>query len=86
MKKYKCPCCDYFTFESDSGDGPLFDFCDVCSWQYDPVAHNKPDTIKGANKITLNQAKLNFQIYGVSNPKNKISVRKPLAEEYPENN
>jgi hypothetical protein len=86
MKKYQCPCCGYFTFESDAGDGPLFDYCDVCSWQYDPVAHDKPDTILCANHITLINAKLNFEKYGAAKPENKSRVRKPLEEEYPENN
>lgn len=86
MKKYKCPCCGFYTLESDAGDGPLGEICDVCFWEYDPVAHNKPDKLLGANHITLNEAKKNFQMYGVSEPKFKNKIRKPYKEELPENN
>jgi len=86
MKRYKCPCCGFFTFESDFGDGPLFDYCDVCSWQYDPVAHDKPDTLVGANKITLLKARSNYQKYGASKPEYTNRVREPLEDELPENN
>jgi len=88
MKKYQCPCCGYYTFESDMGDGPLFEFCEVCGWQYDPAAHNKPDTLIGANNITLNEAKINFIKFGVYLPEyaNKNEIRLPLKEELSENN
>jgi len=86
LKRYQCPCCGFYTLESDSGHGPLFDYCEVCSWQYDPVAHNEPYTIKGANKITLSEAKDNFLKYGASKQKYIVSARKPLQEELPENN
>lgn len=88
MKKYQCPCCRYYTFESDFGDGPLFDYCEVCGWQYDPVAHDKPDALIGANHITLNEARENYKKFGASK-KSFIEtnrVRKPLLEELPENN
>ncbi|MGL6216954.1 MAG: CPCC family cysteine-rich protein [Lacrimispora sphenoides] len=86
MKKYQCPCCGYYTFESDSKAGPLFDYCDICLWQYDEVAHDKPDTMIGANSMTLKQAQENFKKYGVCKPEHKNMVREPLEEELPENN
>ena len=86
MQKYQCPCCGFYTLDSDAGDGPLFDYCEVCSWQYDPVAHKKPDTLIGANKITLQEANLNFQRYGASKREYKNDVRKPTIDELPENN
>lgn len=42
MKRMICPCCGYFTVESD--DEIIIDICDVCFWQYDFVAHNYPDS------------------------------------------
>jgi len=88
MKKYQCPCCGYYTFETDIELGPLFEFCEVCEWQYDPVAHNKPDTMRGANHITLSEAIKNYKEFGVYWQKyaNKSKLREPLKEEYPENN
>ena len=73
------------TFITDK-DEPLFDICEVCYWQYDPVAHEKPDTIIGANSVSLNQAKINYKEYGASNLRFISYVRKPHWEESPENN
>ena len=36
MKRKICPCCGYYTVESD--DEVIVDICDVCFWQYDVVA------------------------------------------------
>ena len=30
MKKYKCPCCGYYTLEDEEGH---FDICPVCFWE-----------------------------------------------------
>jgi len=68
------------------GDDPLFEFCEVCLWQYDPVTHDKPDSLVGANYITLNEARLNYRKYGASKEKYKGNVRKPRDEELPQNN
>jgi len=86
MKKYKCPCCGFYTFESDFEYGPLFEYCDVCAWQYDPVAHEYPDRVIGANHISLNDARENYKRMGVSKERQKDCVRPPLEEELPENN
>lgn len=47
MERVKCPCCEYFTF--DSREDALFEICEVCFWQYDEVAHDIPDVNIGAN-------------------------------------
>jgi hypothetical protein len=70
----------------EQDDEPLFEICEVCFWQYDAVAHDKPDTMKGANRITLKQAQENFRQYGVCKPEFKNKIRAPLEEELPENN
>ena len=62
--KIQCPCCGYCTIESD--DEIIVDICDICLWQYDEVAHDNPDKISGANKISLNEAKENFLRFGIS--------------------
>ena len=87
MKKYQCPCCGFYTLKGGEFEaGPLFEICDVCFWQYDEVAHDKPDTLLGANKVTLNQAKENYRNFGASEKRFVNDVRKPLPEELPENN
>lgn len=86
MKRIKCPCCGFFTQLVEYEGEPLFEICEVCYWQYDEVAHDKPDTMKGANHVTLNEARKNFKIHGVCEEKFVHKVRPPLEEELPENN
>lgn len=80
----KCPCCGYYTVDSD--DEVIVDICPVCFWQYDEVAHDKPDTMIGANGVTLNEAKENYKLFGASEKCFVSKIRKPLSEELPENN
>lgn len=84
MERIQCPCCYNFTIESD--DEAIVEFCEVCAWQYDWVAHDKPDISIGANHLSLSDARKNYVKYGVSKLHHKDWVRKPLAEELPENN
>lgn len=35
----------------------LFDVCDECGWENDPLQHDKPDYKGGANSMSLNQAR-----------------------------
>lgn len=65
MNRIKCPRCGYYTQLVEREDEPLFEICEVCLWQYDAVAHDKPDTMLGANSVTLNQAR--EQIVGILN-------------------
>lgn len=83
-KRLVCPCCGYFTVESD--DEVIVDICEVCFWQYDVVAHELPDRNIGANHISLNQARENYRLFGVCKPQFKHLVRTPQEEELPENN
>lgn len=84
MPRLQCPCCGYFTVVSN--DEVIVDICDVCFWQYDKVAHNKPDISIGANHVSLKDARENYRRYGVCKPEFKQHVREPLEEELPENN
>ena len=80
----QCPCCDYYTIDGD--DEIIIDICPVCFWQYDEVAHDKPDTMLGANTVTLNQARDNFKLFGASEKRFIGKVRRPFPEELPESN
>jgi hypothetical protein len=84
IKRLQCPCCGYYTIESD--DEFVVDICDVCFWQFDSVAHNKPDVNIGANHLSLNQARENYKQFGVSKIKYKTMGREPLEGELPKNN
>lgn len=84
MDRKICLCCGYFTVESD--DEVIVEICEVCFWQYDVVAHNKPNTMKGANHVTLNEAKNNYKTFGACEKRFINKVRSPKREELPENN
>lgn len=55
-----CPVCEYCTFEV-LGD---WDICPVCGWNSDPMQEAMPDDPVGSNKVSLNQARQNFQELG----------------------
>ncbi|MFF2910549.1 CPCC family cysteine-rich protein [Paenibacillus sp. NPDC057934] len=84
MKRLKCPCCEYFTVESD--DEAIVDICEVCFWQYDIVAHKFPERNIGANHVSLSEARENFKKYGACKKEFKHLVRETLKEEHPKNN
>ncbi len=84
MRNVKCPCCGYYTHTENCY---LFEICEVCKWQFEEAAHDKPNVnIGGANKVSLNEARENYKKYGISNPMLCNLGRKPLPEELPENN
>ncbi len=81
MNKMKCPCCGYYTISE------IFEICKVCFWQYDEVAHDRPDEyVGGANNLSLTEARNNYLNFGVSEFKFIDSVRLPINDELPENN
>ena len=50
IPKNICVCCGKIEVE-------LFDICEVCDWQNDPLQNDMPDYTGGANIMSLNQAK-----------------------------
>jgi len=70
---WPCPVCGYLTFEV-VGD---WDTCPVCGWNSDPVQEAMHDDPTGANGISLNQARQNFQEIGAI-------LKEKLAEIDPE--
>lgn len=74
-KKEQCACCSYYTLDCD------FDICPVCFWQHDVLQEEGPDLYSGANSMTLNEAKKNYQALGACAEYLKIFTRPPLAEE-----
>lgn len=80
-KKYKCPCCGYFTLENEPGH---FDICPVCFWEDDNIQAADPDYAGGANKISLNNARENFKKFGAAEKQCLDLVRPPTTEEMSE--
>ena len=78
---YPCVCCSFLTrFEPSNGD---YDICPVCFWEDDPVQNDSPNIKGGANKVSLNQARINFKRYGAMEQRFVKNVRAPYESEYP---
>ena len=78
---YACPCCASLTF--DELPYGSFDICAVCFWEDDNVQYEDPDYMGGANGISLNMAKQNFQLFGAIKKEFIPYTRKPLEKEMP---
>ena len=79
MNKYKCPCCGCFTFE-DKPNGN-YDICPVCFWEDDPIAYDEPNEKFDCNRVSLLQAKENYQAFGACRIDMVSHVRKPNEDE-----
>lgn len=55
--KVPCPCCGEGLVE----EGHLYDVCEVCYWEDDPVQFADPDYRGGANRMSLNEARAAFK-------------------------
>ncbi len=80
---FKCPCCGYITL-SEAPPG-TYEICSVCFWEDDEVQFNDPSYAGGANKVSLNQAKINFKEFGATERKFIKDVRDPLPDEREDN-
>jgi hypothetical protein len=74
-----CPCCGYLVYSKGGRNKHLI--CPICFWEDDPSQLEDMDLAEGANKVSLNTARNNFDEYGVSDMDDKSSVREPLPEE-----
>lgn len=74
-----CPVCKYHTFEI-VGD---WDICAVCGWNSDPVQEAMPDDPTGANGISLNQARANFEQFGAISQQILNDVDPEARKRYP---
>ena len=77
-KKYKCPCCGYFTFEKKER---TYDICPVCFWEDDPEQYKNPTLKGGANHVSLCDARVHFKQYGACDTEMKKYVRGPKKDE-----
>ncbi|MGN0482273.1 MAG: CPCC family cysteine-rich protein [Lachnospiraceae bacterium] len=78
QKRYRCPCCGYFTFTEKQGS---YDICPVCYWEDDAIQRENPDYAGGANHLSLNECRSNYRTIGACEEKFLQCVRKPLPEE-----
>lgn len=59
MKKYKCPCCGFYTLNEEPPG--TYEICPICNWEDDIVQYNDPDYEGGANIISLNEFRKQFE-------------------------
>jgi hypothetical protein len=74
-----CPVCGYRTFEI-VGD---WDTCPVCGWNSDPVQEAMHDDPTGANGISLNQARRNYQAIGAISEEVLAELQPEEKKKYP---
>lgn len=79
--RFLCPCCGYLTL--DEKPPGTFQICEVCNWEDDNVQFDDPSFEGGANKQSLNQARINFARFGASSREHLSAVRRPLPAEVP---
>jgi hypothetical protein len=78
-EKFICPCCDFRTL--DEPPSGTFNICPICFWEDDNVQYDDPDYTGGANQVSLNQARKNYQDFGASELRCQDHVRQPTREE-----
>lgn len=78
IRKYQCHCCGYYTLDEEP-DGS-YEICEVCFWEDDWLQTENP-TRRGANAVSLIEAKENFKVIGASERRLLPFVRKPKASE-----
>lgn len=52
-EKRACPVCGKCMLS-------LFDVCEECGWENDPLQHENPDYAGGANQMSLNTARIAY--------------------------
>lgn len=75
---YTCPACGYMTFSEPPGSDAI---CPVCFWQDDLVDLEAMYEPMGPNKVSLEEAQINFRAFGASEKRHLANVRKPVATE-----
>lgn len=77
--EYECPCCCNLTFYDKPGG--TFDICPVCFWEDDDLSTTSPEQTFDINKVSLNQAKINYKEFGACEKGMVLHVRSPFDNE-----
>lgn len=77
-------CCGYYTLVGTKED-IAWDICPVCFWEND-ILGTDPEKYSGANHMTLDQGRQNYEKYCACSPDDVSYVRLPKPEEWPANN
>jgi hypothetical protein len=74
-----CPVCQHLTFETLGA----WDTCPVCGWNSDPVQETIQDDPTGANGISLNEARANYQAIGAISQDRLAALDPEDKKKYP---
>lgn len=55
--KKMCKCCGKYELDKDS----IFEICPICGWESDPVQEDDPNYSGGANSLSLNDYKKEYE-------------------------
>jgi len=76
--RHEYPCCKYFSLNENPG---AYEICPVCFWMDDPLQSRDTNCIRPTNRMSLNEARNNFRLYGAMDKRYIDFVRKPLDYE-----
>jgi hypothetical protein len=82
VERYPCPCCG--TLSLDNKPPGTWLICAVCWWEDDPVQFADPTLRGGANRPSLNEARVHFRTIGVSAPEHLEGLRREAPSRLPE--
>ena len=54
---YPCPCCGHLTLSAQG----IYEICEVCGWEDDPVQSSDPAYAGGANVSSLQEARIRLK-------------------------
>jgi hypothetical protein len=74
-----CPVCQHLTFETLGA----WDTCPVCGWNSDPVQETMHDDPTGANGVSLNEARRNYQAFGATSQEKAAALDPEEKKKYP---
>lgn len=75
--KYVCKCCGCASLDS----AEEYEICPVCYWEKDKLQERDPVMSGGANSVSLNEARKNYEEFGTCEERFAEKVRKPSAAE-----
>jgi hypothetical protein len=81
-RRWPCPCCGHLTLDEEPPG--TYDICPVCWWEDDDLQFENPDYRGGANEVSLNEARRNFEAFGSSDERGTDRVRPPNPDELPD--
>jgi hypothetical protein len=78
-QRFACPCCFFLTLlEEPPG---TYAICPVCFWEDDLIQYRDPTYDCGANRVSLDLARVSYAKFGASALEYRGNVRPPLPNE-----